>query len=77
MTEERFMQEAQEGAELGPTDKSYKVYVKLKNEKTEKFYFQHLSEENKKKFVDLINDKKLKIGFPGHFCVLPFFIKLG
>lgn len=87
---------------LGPTDKSYKVYLKNKGgaafkqtyrtdgdrsgdtskwvwETREidhsKFYFQHLSDEQKHRFVELINEKKLHFGYPGHFYVLPFFIK--
>jgi len=39
-----------------------------------KFYFQHLSETQKRRFVDLLNEKKLHIGFPGHFYRLPYFI---
>lgn len=92
--------------ELGPTDKSYKVYVKnlggekfkmwhsrkcpdvmtcdrrtcqhwTKDERDQtKFYFQHLSQEQKIRFIELLNDKKLKIGEPGHFYSRPFFIKL-
>ncbi len=65
--------------ELGPTDKSYKVY--LKNAGGEefrsgmaKFYFQHLSEEQARRFVELMNEKKLKVGEPGHFYVLPYFV---
>lgn len=89
--------------ELGPTDKSYKIYVRNKNgekfkmwhtrkcpdvmtcdrktcehwTKTErdetKFYFQHLSQEQKVRFVELLNEKKLNIGMPGHFYVRPYF----
>ena len=39
-----------------------------------KFYFQHLSDEQKKRFIELLNEKKLKIGVPGHFYTLPFFM---
>lgn len=42
---------------------------------TDKFYFEHLSEEQKHHFVYLLNDKKLSIGLPGRFYVLPFFVK--
>lgn len=38
-----------------------------------KFYFQHLSQEQRQQFVDLLNAKALKIGCPGHFYRLPFF----
>jgi hypothetical protein len=42
-----------------------------------KFYFDHLSEEQMKRFVELLNGKKLKLDYPGHFYRLPFFIKAG
>lgn len=61
---------------LGPTDKNYKVYVM--NEKVDshrKFYFQHLSTEQKHRFIELLNEKKIKLGYPGHFYKKPFFIK--
>lgn len=95
------------GAELGPTDKNYKVYVRL-GERAQshiatlregaqaarveyakecrdalavlermpvhpKFYFQHLSDDEQQRFVDLLNAKQLNIGYPGHFYRLPFF----
>lgn len=65
-----FMDDIKAGAELGPTDKSYKVYMP-----NGKFYFQHLSPEQQQEFVQLLNTKQLKIGMPGHFYVLPFFIQ--
>lgn len=40
--------------ELGPTDKSYKVYVEGTGT-FKKFYFQHLSEDQMREFVDLYN----------------------
>lgn len=126
---DRLFQAIEDGAELGPTDKSYKVYVELKNEdagrphiyssanfeqtgagwiqitednradlplsewqyknwkvghwvKVEpkhanfqgKFYFQHLSSEGQVKFLELMNAKKLTIGYPGYFYKTPYFI---
>lgn len=92
---------------LGPTDKSYKVYVHnvggepfrrshrdcpkgstctgpndcahwVTEEVTQaKFYFQHFSPEQGARFVELLNTKKLKLGYPGHFYALPFFIQKG
>ena len=38
-----------------------------------KFYFQHLSKEGQQRFVDLVSAKKMKIGYPGHFYVRPYF----
>ena len=102
---ETFMQRLEAGdIELGPTDKSYKVYVRnvdgemfkqsyrdcgdaeckgpdeckhwTTRERNEtKFYFQHLSTDQKKRFIELLNEKKIKIGVPHHFYVTPFFIK--
>lgn len=65
-----FMELARGGVELGPTDKDYKVYVGADG----KFYFSHLSREERQEFVELMNAKKLNIGMPGHFYVLPFFV---
>lgn len=42
-----------------------------------KFYFQHFSVEQRKRFVELINEKKLNINYPGHFYRLPFFVRAG
>jgi hypothetical protein len=39
-----------------------------------KFYYQHLSKEQKREFVDLHNDKTMRVGYPGHFYSLPFFM---
>lgn len=39
-----------------------------------KFYFQHLSDDEKRRFVDLINAKTMNIGEPGYFYVLPYFV---
>lgn len=40
-----------------------------------KFYFSHLSEEQRQRFVELLNAGCLRIGIPGHFYRLPFFVK--
>lgn len=69
-----FMQACRDGVEIGPTDKSYKVYI---GNHDGKFYFQHLSEEQRKEFFELYRDRKLNIGFPGDFYTLPFFIVRG
>lgn len=63
------------GAELGPTDKNYKVYVEHDSIRFGKFYFQHLSEEGRTRFVDLVNAKQLRIGYPGYFYRPPFFMR--
>lgn len=91
--------------ELGPTDKSYKVYVRnaggeammqvyrscpsgserhgpkecthwvTRETSQAKFYFQHLNEQQKSRFLELLNTQKLKYGHPGHFYILPYFLQ--
>ena len=39
-----------------------------------KFYFQHFTQEQRTHFVQLLNDKRIKLGPPGYFYRLPFFI---
>ena len=56
----------------GPDDCTHWV---TKEHDYSKFYFQHLSVEQKKRFVELFNEKKLILRYPGHFYVLPFFMK--
>lgn len=40
-----------------------------------KFYFQHLDTEQRKRFIELLNAKAIKLGMPGHFYVAPYFTK--
>jgi hypothetical protein len=47
-------------AELGPTDKSYKVYVEHDGFHG-KFYFQHLSEDQRREFVDVYNARPKRL----------------
>jgi hypothetical protein len=76
---EDFMHAVRFGALLGPTDKSYKVYILSKQTSAmeAKFYFQHLDEAQRREFIDLLNERprRFGIGYPGHFYTLPFFIK--
>lgn len=66
-----------------PRDQSHWTWETNESDQC-KFYFDHLSEDQKKRFVELYNDKKLKIrrynrdaeggfSFDGHFYVRPFF----
>lgn len=66
------------GCELGPTDKSYKVYVEQERQRIGKFYFQHFSVEDMNRFIELFNmkTKTFTIGYPGHFYVVPYFMRL-
>lgn len=68
-----FMQAVRAGVEVGPTDKNYKAYMTGPGFDHAKFYYQHLSVEQRGKFVQMINDKTMKIGEPGYFYTLPFF----
>lgn len=76
-----FMARLEAGdVELGATDKNYKVYVINKGgepfsdrgDRT-KFYFPHLSVDQKKRFVDLHNERKIDMG-RFNFYVLPYFM---
>lgn len=76
-----FMQGVENGSiTLGPTDKSTKVYVHEKEIKEgaqprfAKFYFEHLTIDQRKHFVDLLNMKIVKFREPGYFYVKPFFV---
>ena len=61
---------------IGPTDKSYKAYLTYPQpDRHGKFYFQHLSEAQMIRFVELHNANALKLSYPHHFYVLPFFMK--
>ena len=63
---------------LGPTDKSYKVYVDVPEDHvTSKFYFQHLSKPQRLRFIDLYNMKPriFKFGYPYGFYVMPYFME--
>lgn len=40
-----------------------------------KFYFQHLSLDQRLDFISLMNDKTLNMGTPGYFYNMPFFVK--
>ncbi len=41
-----------------------------------KFYFQHFNAEQRARFIELVNEKKAPIGYPGHFYVLPYFTRI-
>jgi hypothetical protein len=73
MSPDKLFEAIEAGAEIGPTDKNYKVYVES-DEGHGKAYFQHLGEDEKRRFIDLLNANKIRIGYPHHFYVRPFFI---
>lgn len=122
---DRFMELVRAGWEVGPTDKSYKAYLRQpltadeeaqqkadwiqrdtvatavrelgeRDGKTPqqiaadldeqwakiphysrgpqaKFYYQHLSSEERTEFIELHNARRMRIGYPGHFYQPPFF----
>ncbi len=70
LTQEEFFKAIEAGAVLGPTDKNYKVYVN----DVKKFYFQHLDDAGQRRFCELLNARKLKLGFPRYFYATPFFL---
>jgi hypothetical protein len=103
-----FMERLEAGdIECGPTDKSYKVYVRNKGGdpfkqhyrncppdsprhmsedcdhwvtrevQETKFYFQHLTHSQMRRFVELMNAGKIALGAPGYFYTLPFFTRRG
>jgi hypothetical protein len=69
-----FWRRVTAGYEVIPTDKNYKAYVRDGSEHGEnKFYFQHFGDEDKRRFIEAVNDGSMRIGYPGHFYRLPFF----
>jgi hypothetical protein len=77
MHPEDFLSKVKEGWIVGPTDKHYKAYLTPPqgvNGQVGKFYYQHLSVEQRDEFIELHNDKTMKIGYPGYFYVKPFFV---
>ena len=71
---DEFFRLVEAGEEVTPTDKNYKAYVSGSTSPSGKFYFQHLNEQEKQKFVDLLNQKKMKLQHPGYFYARPFFV---
>lgn len=71
-----FMEQARSGIILGTTTKNYKVYVA--GGPFTKFYWEHLSPEQRQEFVDLFNARQT-ISFEGGlgFNPLPFFMSRG
>lgn len=69
--------------EVGPTDKSYKVYVRNRggelfvNRYETKFYFDHFTTVQMQRFVELNNAGMIALGAPGYFYTLPFFVERG
>ena len=76
MHPDRFMELMERDHTLGTTTKNYKAYVQEPMGKMiGKFYYQHLSEEQRLQFIDMLNSNLVHIGAPGYFHVLPFFCR--
>lgn len=76
----RFLELIAEGWRVEPTDKNYKAYLRTRQDDASlwtKFYYQHLSGEQQQEFIDLYNSRQMVLAEPGHFYVLPFFIRTG
>lgn len=110
--QDEFMRRLEAGdIEVGPTDKSYKVYVRnvggenfkqtsrncpvhpcpdvtdtqgnvnvencthwvTREVDGTKFYFHHLTDAQRARFIELHNAGKIKLGYPHYFYVTPFF----
>lgn len=73
-----FLNAIKNGEVIGPTDKSYKAYVKKADGVSDygKFYYQHLDLKQRYEFCELNNEHKINIGYPGYFYVLPFFVRI-
>lgn len=69
LSPELFLERVEKGEKVVPTDKNYKAYLG-----NDKFYFPHFSKDQRIKFIELLNAKKVQFDAPGHFYVLPFFI---
>lgn len=73
-----FLQALRDGATLDVTDKNYKAYIKDwagTGPNGGKFYFQHFSVAQRHEFIDMLNRREVRFGWPGNFTVLPYFIK--
>lgn len=76
VSQEAFLAFVEAGGEVGPTDKSYKAYLHDTDAAKApgiKFYFQHLDEAGRDKFIELYNAKRMRIGYPHRFYVTPYF----
>ncbi len=75
-----FMQAVRDGVVISGTDKSYKAYIReLPVSGTDilnhaKFYYMHLSQDQKGEFVHLYNERKIVTDEFGLYT-LPFFMK--
>ena len=69
---DRFLELAEAGVTITPTDKDHKAYIGGTN----KFYFKHFTKDHMLRFIELFNQQALVLDYPGYFYVLPFFIQV-
>lgn len=85
---DKFMELVRDSWVVGPTDKNYKAYLGRAAADNDhagaeacsqeaKFYYQHLSAEQRAEFIELHNAGRMRIGYPGHLYTLPFFAGRG
>lgn len=60
---------------LTPTDDSQKVYVDGEGLQSAKFYFEHMSDAQRRRFIELYNERKLRFYQAQPFYVLPYFMQ--
>lgn len=65
-----FIALVQNGAEVIPTDKSYKAYLHYEGRQI-KFYYKHLSIEQVKILLEMHNKGRMNMGYPGFFYTTP------
>lgn len=65
-----FMDRLEAGDKLIPTDKNYKAYLEPGHQT---FYYQHLTQEHRERFINLVNNQCITFGEPGYLYVLPYF----
>lgn len=75
MHPDEFMRAVEAGATLTPTDKDYKAYLEDSVRGMQKFYFQHLSDDQWAKLIELVNARAIKFARPGYFYVMPYRMK--
>lgn len=59
-----------DGVQVTPTDKNYKMYLG-----GQKVYFQHFEKSHIDEFIEIVNGGFARMAYPGHFYVLPFFVR--
>ncbi len=64
-----FLDRLKAGEVLGTTTKNYKAYL---GQSHDKFYYKHLSTDEREEFIQLYNDGEIEVDFLEYF-IPPFF----